>query len=511
MLPICMVNAEALAQVPEDVLLYLRALRRRIIELEQTDPQQRIAELEAANRGLQMQLDDALASLAQHQQQIHRLQQQLADTKAKLNTNSSNSSLPPSSDRFRSKRRPPPAPGQPRKKRGGQPGHRRHQRLLVPADQVQRTIPCVPSACRRCGRPLNGTDPAPLRHQVAELPVIRPEIVEYHLHRLTCPCCHTATCGRLPPEVKGQFGPRLEATLALLAGRQRLGLRPLVTLALDLWGLNISPGMVSKLRQQTGEALLLPWIQVALYVRRQNVNIDETPWREGKRRAYLWGVVASLATLFRIAYGRTRQIAERLLGKGYAGVATCDRLKSYWWINRLQWCWAHLRRDFQAMIDRGNAGQVIGEALLGGSNTLFHLWHQVKEGTLSRACFQALIKPVKLAIRRALRRGQTCGCRKTAGTCKELLAHEEWLWTFVSVEGVEPTNNAGEQAERQGVLWRKTSGGTDGPQGSRFVERVLTVVHTCHQQGKNVLDYLGACITAWRHGRAPPPLLAGGL
>ena len=69
MLPICMVNAETLAQVPEDVLLYLRALRRRIIELEQTDPQQRIAELEGANRGLQVELDDAQALIAQQKEQ----------------------------------------------------------------------------------------------------------------------------------------------------------------------------------------------------------------------------------------------------------------------------------------------------------------------------------------------------------------------------------------------------------------------------------------------------------
>ena len=137
MLPICMVNAETLAQVPEDVLLYLRALRRRIIELEQTDPQQRITELEAANRALQVELDDALALSAQQQEQIRQLQQQLADTKAKLGTNSSNSSLPPSSDRFHTKRRPPPAADQPRKKRGGQPGHPRRQRLLAPPDQVQ--------------------------------------------------------------------------------------------------------------------------------------------------------------------------------------------------------------------------------------------------------------------------------------------------------------------------------------------------------------------------------------
>jgi transposase len=328
---------------------------------------------------------------------------------------------------------------------------------------------------------------------------------------LICPCCHTSTFGKLPPEVKGNCGPRLEATLALLAGQYRLGLRPVMALAADLWHLNISTGMVSKLRQRTAEALHVPWVQVALYVRTQNVNIDETSWREGKKSAYLWAAVTPSAALFAIAKGRTAEVAQKLLGKDYSGVATCDRLKSYWWIQRLQWCWAHLRRDFQAMIDRGKPGQTIGERLLGQSNTLFHLWHQLKAGKLSRVKFRQAMEPVRRAVRRALRRGLTCGCSKTAGTCKELLGHEEWLWTFVDVEGVEPTNNEAERTERQGVLLRKTSGGTDSPQGSRFVERILTVVHTCRRQGKKVLDYLSACVQAWRHNRAPPSLLPSDL
>lgn len=508
MLPICMVNAETLEQIPEEVRLYLRALRRRIIELEQTNPQKRIAELEAANRGLQVELDDAQALLGRQQEQIRQLRQQLADTKAKLNTNSSNSSLPPSSDRFHGKRRPPAPPEQSRKKRGAQPGHPRQQRPLAPPEQVRQTIPCKPTACRRCGKPLTGNDPSPLRHQVAELPVVVPDVVEYQLHRLTCPCCHTSTCGTLPPEVQGNFGPRLEATLALLAGHYRLGLRPVVALAADLWGLDISTGMVSKLRQRTAEALLVPWTQVALYVRSQNVNIDETTWRESKQRAYLWAVVTPWAALFRIAKGRTAQIAEELLGQHYPAVATCDRLKSYWWIKRLQWCWAHLRRDFQAMIDRGKPGRAIGERLLGQSNRLFHLWHQWGEGKLSRTQFQEAMKPVRQVVRLALQAGRKCRCGKTAGTCKELLNHEERLWTFVDVEGVGPTNNEAERAERHGVLWRKTSGGTDSPQGSRFVERVLTVVDTCRRQGKKVLDYLSASIQAGRHNRAPPTLVS---
>jgi transposase len=188
-------------------------------------------------------------------------------------------------------------------------------------------------------------------------------------------------------------------------------------------------------------------------------------------------------------------------------VATCDRLKSYGWIKRLQWCWAHLRRDFQAMIDRGQPGRAIGESLLGHSNTLFHLWHQLQAGKRSRRRFQRAIQPVREAVRQTLQRGARCRCRKTAGTCKELLGHEAWLWTFVDVEGVEPTNNAGERAQRQGVLWRKTSGGTDSPQGSRFVERVLTVVETCRRQGKKLLDYLSACIASWRHDQVPPSLV----
>jgi transposase len=502
-----MVNEETLKRTPEEVREYLRVLRRRIQELEGTDPQRRIEELEATIRKLQTEIDDLKGVIQQQQEQIAQLQQHLADALAKLGTNSTNSSLPPSSDRFHRKRRPPPPADRQRKQSGGQPGHAKQQRPLVPPEQVRQRIPCTPTTCRRCGRPLTGTDPNPLRHQVAELPVVVPDVVEYQLHRLTCPCCHTRTCGRLPAGVKGHFGPRLEATLALLAGQYRQGLRPVVAQAADLWGLDISTGMVSKLRQRTAEALLWPFVEVAFHVREHHVNIDETHWREAKSRAYLWAVLTPLAGLFKIAKGRTAQVAKLLLGENYAGVATCDRLKSYWWIKRLQWCWAHLRRDFQAMIDRGGPGKAIGERLLALSDGLFDLWHQLKEGRRSRQQFQQAMKPVRAAVRRALKAGVRCGCSKTAGTCQELLSHEEWLWTFVDTEGVEPTNNEAERAERHGVLWRKTSGGTDSPEGSRFVERILTVVETCRRRGKKVLDYLTACIEAWRLGQPSPSLV----
>jgi transposase len=109
-----------------------------------------------------------------------------------------------------------------------------------------------------------------------------------------------------------------------------------------------------------------------------------------------------------------------------------------------------------------------------------------------------------------LLRGLFSGHPRLVGMCRELYEHRAWLWTFLEQE-VEPTNKASERALRHAVIWRKLSFGTQSAGGSQFVERVLTVVHTCRQQGENVLDYLSACIQAWRHGRAPPPLLAGGF
>jgi transposase len=111
------------------------------------------------------------------------------------------------------------------------------------------------------------------------------------------------------------------------------------------------------------------------------------------------------------------------------------------------------------------------------------------------------------AIRRALEDGSACACATTSGTCAEILRVEEGLWNFVWFAGVEPTNNAPERALRHAVIWRRISGGTDSVEGSRFVERMLSVVATCRQQERNVLDYITSCFEADRKGHAIPSLL----
>ena len=449
-----------------------------------------------------------LALVRQYEQRLQALQRKVDQRTERLNQNSTNSSRPPSSDPPHVKRRPPkPSSG---RRKGGQPGHARQQRPLVPPEQVQQTIPLMPLACRKCGHALHGEDPHPRRHQVAEIPPVQAEVTEYRLHRLICPDCGTRTCASLPAGVPtGAFGPRLQALLAILAGGYRLGKRPIRQLAHDLFGLSISTGMVAKLERATADALQQPMAELEEYVRAQHANVDETSWREAMHKAWLWVVVTPLVTVFHIATTRCGKVARGLLGSAYRHVVTSDRWKAYNGFRRRQYCWSHLRRDFQAMIDRQNGGTPIGKKLLDLSDRMFTWWHRVRDGTLNRSSFQVYISGLRAEVREALAQGAACGCPKTAATCRNLAANEARLWTFVWHEGVEPTNNAAERALRHAVLWRKGSGGTDSSRGSRFVERVLSIRETCRQQGRGVLEYLVECCQARLEGVNPPSLLPG--
>jgi transposase len=450
----------------------------------------------------------AAAFLAMRQR-VDELETRVRDLEARLKLNSTNSSKPPSSDPIGSKRRPPATPSG--KKRGGQPGRRKAHRSLVPSEKVRQTIHCKPPACRRCGHELVGDDPEPLIHQVAELPKVEPIVDEYRLHRLTCSACRAQTCGVLPPGVPtGCFGPYLQAVLAVFAGAYRLTKRQIRQIAADLFTLSISTGMISKLERQSAAVLEAPYHEVALAVHQAKVtNIDETSWRECLCKVWLWATVTPLFTVFTIAKNRSGEVARALLGSEDDQVVGSDRFSAYNWI-MARWrqiCWAHLRRDFQAMIDRGGDGEAIGRRLLSLSDQLFHHWHRVRDGTLEWSPFQREMSGLGGEVKQALLEGSQCPCAKTAASCFEILKVEEGLWTFARVKGVEPTNNAVERALRHAVFWRRISGGTASVDGSRFVERMLTVVATCRQQGRNVLDYLSVCFEADRCGQALPSLL----
>jgi transposase len=449
----------------------------------------------------------ALHAVFQHyEQRLADLQRQVDDLGARLGQSSRNSSRPPSSDPPRLK----PAPRRPRsgRRRGGQPDHPLQQRAFL--EPTQPPVILRPQHCRGCGRPLCGADPAPLRHQVLELPALRPEVTDYYLHRLGCPACGVTTCAPLPPGVpRGQYGPRLQAALALLSGAYRLSKRMIETLCADLLGVPICAGQVCKLEARTADATEPVVAPLRDYVRTQDVLIDETGWRQNGRRGWLWAAVAAWVTVFHVADRRSGKVARQLLGPGYRHVASTDRYNAYHWLpaRQRQVCWAHLQRDFQAMAERGGDSHRLGEELLCCAEELFHWWHRVRDGTLARSTFRRYMAELRPHVRKMLERGAVGGCAKTAGVCQEILKLEPCLWTFVRVEGIEPTNNGVERALRHAVQWRKVSYGSQGESGGRFVSNILTVVATCRQQGHNVLEFLTECCRAHLQASPAPSLI----
>jgi transposase len=436
--------------------------------------------------------------------EIVELKAEVAKLQARLNQNSSNSSKPPSSDMPHQK--PAPKKGPSGKRPGGQPGHARHIR---PPHRPTQIIDHIPQACGCCGTLLIGYDPSPKCRQVVELPPIEPLVIEHRLHELTCLHCGKATRAEPPSEARHPYGSRLQAVLALLSGEYRLSKRSIQALSESVFGVDISTGQICDLERQTSEALRPVVEQARDYVQARPTNVDETSWREGKNKAWLWLAATRWVAVFAIYLSRSRASFRELLGETPSQVVTSDRYGAYSHLppERRQLCWAHLRRDFQAMIDRNNAGQAIGADLLNQADRMLGQWKRVRDGTRTHAEFGELLKQWRAEFEATLKRGSECGCAKTAGVCMELQRWRVSLWTFATTPDVEPTNNAAERAVRHAVCWRKTSYGTAGANGSRFVERILTVVATCRLQGRKCLDFLTTCLQAARRDSILPTLI----
>jgi transposase len=466
-----------------------------------------------ADRGTLLTIIEAQAQeLAVLRSQVAALSAQVAELTARLKQDSTNSSRPPSSDPPGS-RPPKPPPGA--RRPGGQPGHPGRFRMLRPLDAVDVLIPCLPERCGGCGAALAGAagacDPPDERRQVVEVPRVAATVTEYRLAARRCGGCGQMTRATVPDGVGPEgFGPHLTAVVAVLTGRYRLSKREAAQCLTDLFGVDLCVGSVCALEQAMSAALAPVVDEAQTAVQQAPVaNLDETGWRQGRKRAWVWTVVTATLTIFHIDRSRGGKVAQALLGAAWAGIVGSDRGTMYSWLpaERRQVCWAHLKRDFQKLVDWGPGARLIGQRLLAIEAQVFAAWHRFRRGEIDRPALVQLLTPLQAEMAQVLEDAITGPDAKAAGVCWELRKLWPALWTFAVVPGVAPTNNAAERALRPAVLWRKGSFGTHSADGSRFVERMLTVTTTCRQQGRPVLDVLTTAITAARCGVTPPSLL----
>jgi transposase len=486
------INREEWAQVPDSVCKLIEELVRRIDNIEQNM---------AALRG-----------------ENELLKEQVARTSA-------NSSQPPSKNRLDFKPNRKEISG---KKRGGQIGHIGHERKLYPVEMCQEVIDHYPEKCSKCGSQVKESNSQIYRHQVVEVPPVKPIVIEHRFHQMTCTCCGKENQAPMMAEIisKGGYGSRVAAYIGLFSSQYRQSYRQIERIMKAVFGLHMSLGTIKNLRTEVSEAVRDAVTEAQEYVQQQpTVGVDETGFKQrngdgqnaAKTSGWLWVVVTPLIICFQVILSRATTAAQTVLGETFTGFITSDRCPAYNWVNvsHRQLCWAHLKRDFIQISERVGASAEIGAALLAQEKQLFNLWYQFRNEQLTRSQLIQAVKPIQAEFSSILLEAaelhidpqEKTPLAKTVRTCRNLLKLEVALWLFVSEDGVEPTNNAAERAIRPAVIWRRTSFGSDSLAGSEFVSRLLTVVSSLNLQERNILDFLAESILAARSGQIPPLLL----
>ncbi len=469
-----------------------------------------------------LELAQRFEHFAEHsERELARLQTRIERLEEELRKDSRNSSKPPSSDppKTRQERR---AEARAKAKEllrgerqaGGQSGHRGAGRKLAPEDQVDEIVEHYPDSCRRCGHGFGLSERHPSsrfgRHQVAELPPVAVRLTEHRTHRLRCPECRAKTTAELPDGLRDSaFGPRAQAAAVTMSARNRISRRDMAELARDLFGLQMSVGTVEAICRRAAAALAEPHERLtASVLGSPAINVDETGWRTAGEGRALWTATTPAAAVFRVGADRHRDRLVELIGD-YKGIVCSDR---WWAYDHLdpecrQACWQHLLRDFTRHSEGLAEQKAFGEAGLELAKRLFGTWHAFGEHG-DRDRLKREMAPVEAELRALCE----CAGRKSKRTrlyrvfANNLLKIWPALWTFVTVEGVEPTNNAAERSLRGPVIHRKLSHGTRSQDGERFVERALSASVTCRLQGRSLFAYLAELLTARSRGQPLPAL-----
>jgi transposase len=456
---------------------------------------------------LQAQLEQQRAELEQLRAAVVRLEEQLAAARK----DSSTSSKPPSSDIV--KPVPPLPPGQDKRKRGGQPGHPKHERALFPPEQVDRFFDHPLQGCPCCGGQLRLNGGLALVVQQVDVEPAKLTVEQHTCPEYWCVHCEKSYKAALPEHIAigGLVGLRLTTLIAYLKGFCHASFSTVRKFLHDVVGVTISRGQLKKVIGKVCSALDDPYKELLQTLPGEPVlNVDETGHKDNGKRMWTWCFRASLYTLFKIDPHRSGEVLIDVLGKEFDGVLGCDCFSAYRRYMRefdvtLQFCLAHLIRDVKFLMTLpGKKEQAYGTRLRDALRTLFRVIHQREQ--MSPVEFQTRLEAARDGV---LQAGQqdVPASRHAQAMAKRLHKHGKSYFTFVTTPGVQPTNNLAEQAIRFVVIDRHITQGTRSEGGQRWCERIWTVIATCAQQGRSVFDYLYAAVKASFGDGCVPSLL----
>lgn len=444
----------------------------------------------------------------------------------------------------------------PRGQQPGKPGHGRQKRLDLPEKQVVVDLPGGAPVCKECGQPYhrNGTVHS---HEeiVCEINIYK-RVVLRRQYEKGCSCSKPGLPARVvappPARVIARGLLSVESIVEGLLSKFNyfIPLQRMVAQWREL-GVDISPGTWCGTFQQVGP-LFEPLMEVLLEACRadQQWLMDETRWAvfvrmegKGSYRWWLWVVVSRRVKYYILSPSRGSGVPKEFFGYDpekdrcqWTGSLMVDRFSSYKFLATLQklaFCWTHVRRDYveaqagaqadqvawaQGWIDRiGGLYQLNGKRLELGQDTqepklpapfvrmdlerMAGAEYQQADGVLRQgvATFQgqweAELAQEKLPIRR----------RKILESLKD---HWSGLTLFVDNPEIPMDNNGSERAIRGGAIARKNFYGSGSVWSGELLAMMLTILQTARMHRVNLrrylTDYLQAC--ADNGGQAPKDL-----
>jgi len=440
---------------------------------------------------------------------VVRLQEQLATAQK----TSATSSKPPSSDIV--KPPPPPAADAGPRSRGGQPGHDRHVRPLLPAEQLtEGPYTHALERCPDCGHGLQPGTAAPRVVQqidVREVPLVS---VEHRSQAGWCPQCRRHHYAPLPSgmAIGGLVGPRLTTLIAYMKGVCHASYSTVRKFLRDVVGIALSRGQLAKVIGKVTAALEASYQEVYEQLGKQALlNVDETGHKDNGEPWWTWCFRASLFTVFKIDPRRSGDVLIEVLGREFAGVLGCDYFSAYRRYMRechvlVQFCLAHLIRDIKFLTTLPDArDREYGERLREGVRELFRTIH-VRDKLLPEV-FAVFLEQARRQVVKAATEGVPAS-RHGENMAQRFRAHGDAYFRFLTTPGLEPTNNLAEQAIRFVVIDRRITQGTRSEGGQRWCERIWTVIATCCQRGRSVFAFLSQAVEAYFHKQPSPSLLA---
>ena len=425
---------------------------------------------------------------------------------------SSTSSKPPSSDIVKPPKPKPKGGGGKKRKIGGQPGHEKHERELLPPEELDDAFGYTLACCPTCGSRLLPSSCAPHIVQHVDLVGRTFEVTEHEAIWFWCPRCGIHQRAALPEVVEacGLFGPRMRAFVAYLKGACHMSYTTIQSLLADVLGVPVSTGYLVKVVDKASAALEGPYAELRDALAGEPwLNVDETGHKDRGKKHWTWCFRAAGYTVFKIDPSRGACVLEEVLGDAFGGVLGSDLYSAYVKYTGdhdllAQLCLAHLIRDVRYLTTLPDkVTKNYGTRLLDAIRKLFHVIH--RRETMQPHAFRRALERAKVVV---MKTAKAAPMRSEAQTMADRFkTHGASYFTFITEPGVEPTNNRAEQAIRHVVIDRRITQGTRGTNGQRWSERIWTTMATCAQQGKSAFEFIGQALQAMLTGTPAPSLL----